>query len=58
MVQTLDEMQLLITKEKKEEAQRSEATGQLYNVLLSHVQSLKLNSCKERNLLQAEVFAK
>jgi len=58
MVQTLDEMVLLITKEKKEEAMRSEATGSLYIFLLSHVQHLKLTSCKERNLLQAEVLAK
>jgi len=50
-VRNLDEMQILIGKEKKEEAMRSEATGSLYNFLLSHVQHLKLSSCKERNLL-------
>ena len=47
----LDEMVQLITKEKKEEQMRSEASGQLYNTLLSHVQLMKLTNAKERNLL-------
>ena len=47
----LDEMVQLITKEKKEEQMRSEASGQLYNTLLSHVQLMKLTNSKERNLL-------
>ena len=37
LVNMLDEMVQLITKEKKEEQMRSEASGQLYNTLLSHV---------------------
>ena len=53
----LDEMVQLITKEKKEEQMRSEASGQLYNTLLSHVQLMKLTNSKERNLLQAQMLA-
>ena len=37
---------------------RSEASGQLYNSLLAHVQLMKLNSSKERNMLQAETLAR
>ena len=51
LVNMLDEMVQLITKEKKEEQMRSEASGQLYNTLLSHVQLMKLTNAKERNLL-------
>ena len=37
---------------------RSEASGQLYNSLLAHVQLMKLTSSKERNMLQAETLAR
>lgn len=47
----------MVTKEKKEEAQRSEASGTLYNSLLAHIENLKLTNSKERNLLQAEIMA-
>lgn len=58
LVQTIDETILLINKEKKEELARSEASGSLYNMLLAHVQLMKLTSAKERNLLQAELLTK
>lgn len=53
----LDEMVQLVTKEKKEEAQRSEASGNLYNSLLAHIEHLRLTNSKERSLLQAEIMA-
>jgi len=47
----LDDIDLLITKEKKEEQLRSDTSGSLYNTLLAHVKYLKLTNSKERNLL-------
>jgi len=84
---TLDEVQHLIQKEKREEFMFSDAAGSRmtapvsnsqansgaevsskrlykneggssqYNVMLAHVQMRKLTSCKERNLLQAQLYA-
>jgi hypothetical protein len=51
LVNMLDEIVLLITKEKKEEQLRSDTSGSLYNTLLAHVKHLKLSNSKERNLL-------
>lgn len=53
MVNVLDDCQLVIKKEKAEESKRSEATGQLYNVLLNYIQQQKLLASVERNILQA-----
>jgi hypothetical protein len=47
----LEESQQLIRKEKQEESKRSEASGQLYNVLVNFVQHQKLLASRERNLL-------
>lgn len=58
LVNMLDEMVQLITKEKKEEQMRSEVSGQLYNTLLAHLQLKKLTYSKQRNLMQAETLAK
>lgn len=49
----LDDCQLVIKKEKAEESKRSEATGQLYNVLINYVQQQKLIASRDRNILQA-----
>jgi hypothetical protein len=38
----LDDADLVIKKEKAEESKRSEASGQLYNILLNYVQKQKL----------------
>ena len=51
LVNMLDDIVLLITKEKKEEQLRSDTSGSLYNTLLAHVKYLKLTNSKERNLL-------
>jgi hypothetical protein len=53
----LEDATLLIKKEKVEESKRSEATGQLYNSLLSYVQKLKQGGAIERNLLCARSLA-
>ena len=58
LINMLDEVVQLITKEKKEEQMRSDASGQLYNSLLAHVTFMKLTNTKERNLLQAETLAR
>jgi hypothetical protein len=34
---SLDETQIVIKKEKQEESKKSEATGQVYNVLLNYI---------------------
>ena len=52
----LDNLVLLITKEKKEEQMRSDATGSLYATLLAHIQLLKLTSSKDRNMMQAKML--
>ena len=49
---------MVIKKEKAEESKKSEQSGQLYNILLSYVQRLKLQSALERNLIQAKSLAK
>jgi len=53
----LEESQQLIRKEKQEESKRSEASGQLYNVLVNFVHHQKLLASRERNLLQAQHLA-
>ena len=37
LVMSLDETQIVIKKEKQEESKKSEATGQVYNVLLNYI---------------------
>jgi HJR/Mrr/RecB family endonuclease len=54
LVQVLDECQLVIKKEKAEESKKSEASGQLYNILVNYVQQQKLMAVLDRNLLQAK----
>ena len=54
----LEDAALVIKKEKTEESKKSEQSGQLYNILLSYVQKLKLQSALERNLLQAKALAR
>lgn len=54
----LEDASLVIRKEKAEESKKSEQSGQLYNILLSYVQRLKLQSALERNMLQAKSLAK
>ena len=54
----MEDAALVIKKEKTEESKRSEQSGQLYNILLSYVQKLKLSGSIERNLLQAKTLAK
>ena len=44
LVNMLDDIVLLITKEKKEEQLRSDTSGSLYNTLLAHVKYLKLTN--------------
>jgi hypothetical protein len=56
-VNILEDATLVIKKEKTEESKRSEATGQVYNILLSYVQKLKQQGSIERNLLQARSLA-
>lgn len=51
LVNVLEDASLVIKKEKAEESKKSEQSGQLYNILLSYVQKLKLQSAVERNLL-------
>ena len=51
LVNVLEDASLVIKKEKSEESKKSEQSGQLYNILLSYVQKLKLQSAVERNLL-------
>ena len=51
LVNVLEDASLVIKKEKTEESKKSEQSGQLYNILLSYVQKLKLQSAVERNLL-------
>lgn len=51
LVNTLEDAALVIKKEKAEESKKSEQGGQLYNVLLSYVQKLKVQAGVERNLL-------
>jgi len=58
LVNILDDADLVIKKEKTEESKKSEASGQLYNILLSYVQKQKLSASIERNLLQAKTLAK
>jgi len=54
----LEDAALVTKKEKTEESKKSEQSGQLYNILLSYVQKLKLQSSIERNLLQAKSLSK
>ena len=42
LVNILEDAALIIKKEKAEESKKSEQSGQLYNILLSYVQKLKL----------------
>lgn len=51
LVNFLEDAAMVIKKEKAEESKKSEQSGQLYNILLSYVQKLKLQSALERNLL-------
>lgn len=51
LVNVLEDASLVIKKEKAEESKKSEQSGRLYNILLSYVQKLKLQSAVERNLL-------
>ena len=51
LVNVLEDAALVIKKEKAEESKKSEQSGQLYNILLSYVQKLKLSSALERNLI-------
>jgi len=53
LMMCLDESQVVLGKEKHEESKKSEASGQMYNVLLNFVQHQKLLTSLERNLLQA-----
>jgi hypothetical protein len=52
----LDDANFLIVKEKKEEARRSEASGALYNTLLSYVGHLSKQVSVDRNTLQARLL--
>jgi hypothetical protein len=47
----LDDAAFLIAKEKKEEVKKNEASGQLLNSLLLHVQKLKYETQIERNMI-------
>jgi len=38
LMMCLDESQIIINKEKQEESKKSEATGQMYNILINYVQ--------------------
>lgn len=49
---------MIIQKEKAEETKRNEASGALYNLLLSYVNKIKQTSILERCLLKAFAFAK
>jgi hypothetical protein len=42
LVNILEDAVLVIKKEKAEESKRSDASGQLYNTLLTYVQRLKI----------------
>jgi len=57
-VNVLDDAQVVIKKEKAEESKKSEASGQLFNILISYTNRLKMNAGIERNLLQASQLAK
>ena len=53
---TLDDAAFLIKKEKKEEARRSDASGALYNTLLSFVEQHQRQSTVSRTCLQAHLL--
>jgi hypothetical protein len=53
----LDECVNVIRKEKAEESKRSEASGQLYNILINYVQKMKLAISIDRNLMQAKIIS-
>ena len=55
-VNTLDDAQLVIRKEKAEESKKSEQSGQLYNFLIQYCVKLKLKASIDRNLLQAKIM--
>ncbi len=42
LVNILEDAVLVVKKDKAEESKRSDASGQLYNILLMYVQKLKL----------------
>lgn len=54
----LEDAAIVIKKEKAEESKKSEQSGQLYNILISYIQKIKLQSSVDRNLLQATTLAK
>ena len=47
----LEDATLIIKKEKAEESKRSEASGQIYNVLLNYIQKMKFQGAIDRNIL-------
>ncbi len=53
---TLDDATFIIKKEKKEEARRSEASGALYNTLLSYIESVQKQTAVQRCTLQAKLL--
>lgn len=50
----IDECQSVVKKEKLEESKKSEQSSQLYNLLYSYCQKLKLRSSIDRNEMQAK----
>lgn len=58
LVNLLEDAILVIKKEKAEESKKNEQSGQLYNILISYIQKIKLQSSVDRNLLQASSLSK
>jgi hypothetical protein len=56
-VNTLEDSQIVIKKEKAEESKKSEQSGQVYNLLIQYTVKLKLKAAVDRNLLQAKLLA-
>ncbi len=57
MIWIVEDCLVIINKEKAEETKKSEASGTLYNLLISYVMKMKLTSILERCLLKAFSFA-
>lgn len=58
LVNILEDATLVIKKEKTEESKKSEASGQMYNILLNYIQRMKFQGAIDRNILQANTLAK
>jgi hypothetical protein len=58
LVNILEDAIIVIKKEKAEESKKNEQSGQLYNILISYIQKIKLQSSVDRNVLQATTLAK